>query len=167
MNLAPDPMQAFQMGQARAKANSPITGIGLAIQNIVDDARKKGLLQAQSLYQAQGTNVSNILKEERAATRPKTTKIVSPESGEVINTITGTGDEDVKIAPAADPFKQLMADMFGSSLKKNATSDTGIQDIVPGADASLDVKASEFLKANGKPDTPANRAAVIEKGLVK
>ncbi len=66
MPLAPSPMESFGIGQSIGQANSPVTGIGMAIQNIVDDARKKGLLAAQSQFQTAGANQNAIAKETRA-----------------------------------------------------------------------------------------------------
>ena len=82
MNIVGSPLEAFGIGQSMAAGASPVTGIGLAIKNIVEDARKKGLLQAQSRYQAEGSDLTNIAKETREAVRGReevTTPFVKPD----------------------------------------------------------------------------------------
>jgi len=51
---APSPLAAFQMGQARGSANSPVSSLGQAIKNVVEDARKRGLLQMEQDIKTQG-----------------------------------------------------------------------------------------------------------------
>ena len=92
------PLAAFGVGQQIGKSNSPITGIGLAIQNVVDDARKKGLLQAQSQFQTEGADILAKRKEGRAELdllKPKTTRFIGATEAED-RIITGTRGEDVK-----------------------------------------------------------------------
>jgi len=107
---APSPLESFQMGKEGGRANSPITGIGLAIQNIVDDARKKGLLKAQSQFQMEGADQNAILKEGRAEERlglPKTTTFIGATEDQD-RTYTGTRGEDVKSLPKEDKSSALM-----------------------------------------------------------
>jgi hypothetical protein len=62
-----------------------VTGIGIAIKRIVEDAQKKGLLRAQSQFQAEGSNLVNIAKEGREATRGAedvTTKFIGADPTE-------------------------------------------------------------------------------------
>ena len=154
MPLAPNPMEAFTMGQSIGKANSPVTGIGLAIQNVVDDARKRGLLKAESIYGAQATDSTNVLKENREEARltiPKDT-IFAGKTAEEDRTITAPRGSDVKSAPAEDATAAAIREVFSTS---------------GGSSPTLDIKASAFLKSNNAQDTPANREAVIKRGLVK
>jgi len=60
-----NPMDYFQMGRAGGAARSPVMGIGSAIRGILEQSKSMGLLQAQSTYQAQGSNAVNIAKENR------------------------------------------------------------------------------------------------------
>lgn len=61
------PLAAFQMGQTAGEASSPVSGLGEAIRNILDTARKGGLLQTQSAAQSAGANQNAIASEQRAA----------------------------------------------------------------------------------------------------
>jgi len=136
--LAPDPMQSFQIGQSIGKANSPVSGLGQAITNIVEDARKRGLLQMEQDVKTQGaidvaqttqpfkiaaaeaqsesqgaqsrkTALEKYDRGQEELKTPKSTQIVDPSTGQVINTVEGTQGGDVKLAPAVDPFKAFMA----------------------------------------------------------
>ena len=68
---APSVMESFQLGQAGGVASSPVTGIGIAIKRVVEDAQKKGLLQAQSQFQGESSDQVNQLKEGRETERGK------------------------------------------------------------------------------------------------
>ena len=123
----PGAMEAFQLGQAGGIANSPVTGIGIAIKRVVDDAQKKGLLRAQSQFQGEATNQTNILKEGRAETAlgmPKSTQIVSPTTGDVINTVEGTRGGDVKVAPAENPLNAFISKLAESMIPTTPAAET-------------------------------------------
>jgi hypothetical protein len=153
MPLGPDPFQAFQIGSQIGKVNSPVSGLGDAIRGILDDARKKGLLQAQSQFQGEASNQVNILKEGRAEERlglPKTTIFAGPGGErETVDTTRGT---DVKSLPAPDP----LAAFFAESLEEGGEEDQ-----------TMSAKARAFLQAQGALVTEANIKAVIEKGLIQ
>lgn len=55
---------AFEAGVAGGKTRGP-SGVGGAIRGILENARKVGLLQAQSGFQTAGANQNAILKENR------------------------------------------------------------------------------------------------------
>jgi len=44
-----NPMDYFQAGLAGGRARSPVSGVGGAIRGILDNARKKGLLETQMM----------------------------------------------------------------------------------------------------------------------
>lgn len=48
-----DPMAGFQIGREIGRVNSPVSGLGDAIRNILDNARKRGLIQDNAIYQGQ------------------------------------------------------------------------------------------------------------------
>jgi len=130
---APSPMEAFQMGQSRGTANSPVTGIGLAIQNIVDDARKKGLLAAQSQFQTEGADALAIRKEGREEAnllKPSSTKVLGATEAED-RTVEHTRGQDV-IKAASPDSSAVLADaitsMFGP---KTPETDTTPAPVVP------------------------------------
>ena len=123
---APSPMEAFAMGQARGTANSPITGIGMAIQNIVDDARKKGLLKAQSQYQTEGSNQNEIFKENRETERgylPKKTIFAgATEKEDRVFNEPANVDISQQPRPPVDAFQSLL-DM---KAKLDAAKNSGV-----------------------------------------
>jgi len=161
---APSPMEAFAMGQARGTANSPITGIGMAIQNIVDDARKKGLLKAQSQYQTEGSNQLDILKTEREEAnllKPKET-IFAGATPEQDRTITAPRGTDVKSLPKEDDSAALLASIFGGGASIGTPNK---KEVV--TNDELSVKAAKFLEDNGQSATPANIQTAIDQGWVQ
>ena len=108
MPLAPNPMESFAMGQSIGKANSPVTGIGLAIQNVVDDARKRGLLKAEQDFKTQGAI------EQATATLPaefsKLKYASELDTSKAVNIAEGTApievDKAVAIEEGTQPFKK-------------------------------------------------------------
>jgi len=49
--MAINPLEFFQVGQQLGQARSPATGPGQFIRNVLDQAQKRGLLQAQTQAQ--------------------------------------------------------------------------------------------------------------------
>lgn len=164
-------MSAFQVGREIGKVNSPVSGIGDAIRNILDNARKRGLLQDQSIYQAQGSIQADAAKrtaEEAERNLPQDVTFVgaSPAQDRTISTTRG-GAENVKTLPAVaentlQTASRMAAELEASKKASNAatfpTDDTG---------GTLAERAGKFLQDNGARITPANIQAVIEKGMVK
>ena len=158
------PLEAFTMGQDIGRANSPITGIGTAIQNIVDDARKKGLLKAQSQYQTEGSNQLDILKTEREEAnllKPKET-IFAGATAEQDRTITAPRGTDVKALPQEDSTSALLASIFGGGASIGTPNK---KEVV--TNDELSVKAAKFLEDNGQSATPANIQTAIDQGWVQ
>lgn len=171
MNL--DPMQGFQIGQAIGSARSPVTELGQTVKNIVENARKKGLLEAQSQFQTAGANQNAILKEGREEARlklPTTTKFVGATDDQDRD-VTHLRGETVKAMPKPAPLTlaqelselQRLRDTQGGDTKGGGK--LGLNSILSPDD--LDSKASAYLVERGKPDVPENRKAIIERRLVK
>lgn len=163
---APSPLEAFQMGTARGAANSPVTGIGLAIENVVKQANAKGLLRAQSQFQSEGADRNAILKEGRAEERldlPKPTSTIGV--GGTVTPIKIDGEDPTArhefIKEPSKPFNLLEMLMGGGQLE-DLLKDAGIggeggnQNIV-----NEETAAIEALKAAGADVTPANIAEAI------
>jgi hypothetical protein len=173
MALAPSPLDAFNVGQSIGRANSPVTGIGMAIKNVLENAQKRGLLKAQSQFQAGASNQVNILKEGREEAKrdlPLTTTFFDPSAPEGqqttdVQTTRGAGPAKAVTRPPvtlAQEIKELRQLNPKGGPDKGAD---GIVDII--GNAELDAKASRYLLDRGKPDVPENRQAVIERGLVQ
>ena len=96
---------AFDIGKEIGAARSPVNGLGQAIRNIMDTARKKGLLQAQSQFQTEGANLNAIAKEERANLRgeEEVNQLVIGPAGRTTNIPVKRGDP----RPIAEPSQQL------------------------------------------------------------
>ena len=94
------PLAAFQMGQTAGEASSPVSGLGEAIRNILDTARKGGLLQTQSAAQSAGANQNAIASEQRAAAAGElgTRTIFAGADGQR-EYVTHQASEDVKALP--------------------------------------------------------------------
>lgn len=123
MPLSLDPLAAFQTGQVIGQANSPVTGIGMAIKNIVEDARQKGLLQAQSTYQAMGSDVAARAKESREEARlglPTSTIFAKP-SGETVE-VPHTRGQEVKSFPAENSLESILMEGLRGALKTGTTT---------------------------------------------
>jgi hypothetical protein len=154
---APSPLSAFQMGQARGRANSPVTGIGLAIQNIVDDARKKGLLQSQSQFQTEGAKDLFKFKQENTPARKVFSFGDTGEGGTPGLTEVGeVGEKDVvRNAPGSDdsdPFGlKAIANLIDSEGGIDSLFDTGGK-----GNKEEDAAALKLLKDNNLDATPGN-----------
>lgn len=57
-------MNAFQMGQETGAGTSPVTGLGQAIRNILDNARQKGLLETKQNLETRGAIQQNAASQQ-------------------------------------------------------------------------------------------------------
>ena len=71
-------MGAFEAGVAGGKVGSPAYGVGNAIRGMLDQARKKGLMQEQAQGNLMSSMGSSIMKQEQA-NRKTTTSLYDAE----------------------------------------------------------------------------------------
>lgn len=143
--MAINPLQYFNVGSQIGQMNSPASGPGQMIRNLLQQAQKKGLLQEQSQAQlSQGTQ----LAEFKAGLEPTEKHVrILDRSGELGDPIPIGINTEIKSQPAAG-----MGDFFdfqGDGLKTRFDPE--------------DVKIRRILEGLGAPATPANVRAYREK----
>lgn len=70
--MAINPFEFFQVGQSIGQARSPVAGVGGAIRNVLDQAQKVGLIQAQGNAQYSGALNLAAAKDKLTTSQPAT-----------------------------------------------------------------------------------------------
>ena len=103
-----DPFSAFQVGQQIGQARSPVSALGTAVRNILDDARKRGLFQAQSQAQFEQGSALDLLKRSREEAERDLPQdvLVLGDQGMPDRTVTTTRGTEVR-GPSREPALSL------------------------------------------------------------
>jgi hypothetical protein len=122
--LQVNPMDTFRLG---GQVNSPAYGIGNAIRGVLDTARKRGLLQAQSQYQSEGANTNAILAEQRKLydeSLPAETLVIGKTKEEDRSVPHLKGQKVlVRSSGVPDDFGQMMGEQLRLSAEKMKNSE--------------------------------------------
>lgn len=94
--MAINPLNFFSVGSQTAGVNSLAAGPAQTIRNILQQAQKKGLLQAQSESQLDTSKQLHQFKVDNPiGAQTRNVNIVNPESGKIIKTFANQPKEDV------------------------------------------------------------------------
>ena len=117
-----NPLNFFEIGSQIGRVNSPAAGPAQMIRSVLQDAQKKGLIQAQSdaqLGQAQALHQFKVDNPMGAQT--KNVNIINPQTGETIKRFENQPKEDqfslpsipTPLTPAQQAVQDSLAKQFG------------------------------------------------------
>ena len=152
--MALNPLNFFEVGKQIGAVNSPAAGPAQTIRNILQQAEKKGLIQAQS--QAQGAQAESLAKFKQGlkpTTTPVGTLTQNPETGAFEPNIVGNvpvGTKFPSVPKPDDPFtKQIKAQIAGEGGGVPSAQDA-VEAQRRGA-THYDTELQVYVDANGNP----------------
>ena len=138
--MAINPLQFFNVGQQIGAVNSPASGPGQLIRNVLQQAQKKGLLQAQSEAQlgtAKGLHQFKVDNPIGPQTKPVKTLVQDGQGGFVLQDI---GEVPSNTAfprtptvedPATIELRRKILDQFGGNAPQSSVTPNINASVIP------------------------------------